>query len=233
MTNSFAAGFSWVALHWWILLIAGAVGIAATCTWCVETDEARAKRAERNRKKELRRLAGKISIYGRNVHQRYPTGDVVVSEHDLAEQFRQRPDAVATALHILLDEQKVQKAPLNGAPRFCVQRMVNCSPFGASAMNPRGLGTDRLRLKLRIMSDDDLWWLLLNHGEECSHEFWEEVEIRKAAGTLSKGSPFWTMSKLTRYRQPGDSGGNSNLIELTRKEWEARRRRKMFRVISA
>jgi hypothetical protein len=33
MTNSFAAGFSWVALHWWILLIAGAVGIAATCRW--------------------------------------------------------------------------------------------------------------------------------------------------------------------------------------------------------
>jgi hypothetical protein len=114
MTNSFTAGFSWMALHWWILLIAGFVGIAATCGWFLETDEARAQRAEHNRKKELRRLADQISTYGRNVHQRYPTGDVVVSERDLAEQFRERPDAVTTALHILLNERKVRKAPLNG-----------------------------------------------------------------------------------------------------------------------
>ncbi len=70
-----------------------------------------------------------------------------------------------------------------------------------------GRGTDRLRLKLRIMSDDDLWWVFLNHREECSHEFWEELETRKAA--------------------------DSNLIKLTPEEWEARRRRKMFRVNSA
>ena len=69
---------------------------------------------ERNGKKELRRLADKISTYGRNVHQRYPTGDVIVSERDLAEQLRKRPDIVATALNLLLGEQKVQKAPLNG-----------------------------------------------------------------------------------------------------------------------
>ncbi len=100
-------------------------------------------------------------------------------------------------------------------------------------MNIRGLGTDRLRLKLRIMSDDDLWWLFLNHREECSQEFWEELETRKAAGTLSKDSPFWTMDALARYRHPRGSGGDSNLIKLTREEWEARRRRKMFRVISA
>jgi hypothetical protein len=100
-------------------------------------------------------------------------------------------------------------------------------------MNIRGLGTNRLRLKLRIMSDEDLWWLFLHYKEECSHEFWEELESRKAAGMLSKSSPFWTMSKLARYREPRGSDGNSNLIELTREEWEARRRRKMFRVISA
>ncbi len=100
-------------------------------------------------------------------------------------------------------------------------------------MNTRELGADRLRLKLRIMSDDDLWWLFLDHREECLQEFWGEVETRKAAGTLSKGSPFWTMGELARYRQPRGSGGNSNLIELTREEWEARRRRKMFRLISA
>ncbi len=97
-------------------------------------------------------------------------------------------------------------------------------------MNITGLGTDRLRLKLRIMSDDDLWWLFLHHREECSHEFWEELETRKAAGTLSKDSPFWTMGELA---SPRGSGGDSNLIQLSREEWEARRRRKMFRVISA
>ena len=95
------------------------------------------------------------------------------------------------------------------------------------------LGTDRLRPRLRIMSDEDLWWLFLHHREECSREFWEELENRKAAGTLSKDSPFWAMRELARYRYPRGSGDNSHLIELTREEWEARRRRKMFRVISA
>ena len=52
--------------------------------------------------------------YGRNVHQRFPTGDVVVSEEDLAEQLRNRSDAVVTALNLLLNEQKVERAPLSG-----------------------------------------------------------------------------------------------------------------------
>ena len=100
-------------------------------------------------------------------------------------------------------------------------------------MNIRGLGTARLRLKLRIMGDEDLWWLFVNHREECSREFWEELENRKAAGTLSEGSLFWTVRNIGRHIHPRGSGDNSNLIELTREEWEARRRRKMFRVISA
>jgi len=100
-------------------------------------------------------------------------------------------------------------------------------------MNIIGLGTDRLRRKLRIMSDDDLWWVFLNHREECSQEFWEELENRKAAGILSKDSPFWAIGALARYGHPRSSGDNSNLIELTPEEWEARRRRKMFRVNSA
>jgi len=83
------------------------------------------------------------------------------------------------------------------------------------------------------MSDDDLWWLFLHHREECSNEFWEELQTRKDAGTLSKDSPFWTMSNLARYLQPQGPADNSNVIELTREEWEARRRRKMFRLISA
>jgi DNA-binding GntR family transcriptional regulator len=61
-----------------------------------------------------RTLADTIARYGRKVHQRYPTGDVVVSEHDLAEQLRKHPDVVATALNLLLGEQRVQKAPLSG-----------------------------------------------------------------------------------------------------------------------
>jgi len=43
--------------------------------------------------------------------------------------------------------------------------MVNCLPFVESVMNIRGLGTDRLHLKLRILSDEDLWWLFLHHRE--------------------------------------------------------------------
>ena len=100
-------------------------------------------------------------------------------------------------------------------------------------MNIRYLGNDHLRLKLRIMSDEDLWWLFLNHREECSREFWEELENRKAAGILSNESPFWAVSNLARYLEPQTALKNSNLIELTREEWEARRRRNLFRVISA
>jgi hypothetical protein len=114
MTNYFAPGFSWIALHWWIVLIACAVGIAAACRSCLETAEARDQRARRKQKKELRALADKISNYGRNVHQRYPTGDVGVCERDLAEQLRKPSDTVVTALNLLLGERKVQKAPLNG-----------------------------------------------------------------------------------------------------------------------
>ena len=95
-------------------MVAGFVAIAATCRWFLETDEVRDQRAQGRNKKELRALADKISIYGRNVHHRYPTGDVVVSERDLAEQLRKRPDSVATALDLLLGEQKVQRAPLSG-----------------------------------------------------------------------------------------------------------------------
>src|SRR5216684_7934597 len=106
---------SFITLHWKSgAVVAGFVGIAATCRWCLETDEARGQRAQQKTKKELRALADRISTYGRNVHQRYPTGDVVVCERDLAEQLRKRPDSVATALDLLLGEQKVQRAPLRG-----------------------------------------------------------------------------------------------------------------------
>jgi hypothetical protein len=98
----------------WIAALVSTVGIAAIFMRVFETDEARSKCAERRRGKELRSLADKISEYALGVHQRYPSGDVVVSVRDLAEQLGKRPDAVANALNLLLREQKVQQAPLRG-----------------------------------------------------------------------------------------------------------------------
>src|SRR5438552_2841626 len=126
MVNSLTRGFSWIALHWRTsaVIACAAIGIAATTRRYLETDEARVHREQRNRKKELRALADKISTYGRKVHQRYPTGDVVVSERDLAEQLRKHPDIVATALRLLAAtecrhahervEWKARTAPLLG-----------------------------------------------------------------------------------------------------------------------
>ena len=105
--------FSPIPLRWGVALIVSAIGLAI-CLRVLETDGARAKRAERKKRKELQSLAERISSYGRTVHERYPTGDVIVSERDLAEQLRKRPDAVITALNLLLNEQKVQRAPLRG-----------------------------------------------------------------------------------------------------------------------
>ncbi len=74
--NSHTHFTSWIALHWKSgAVVACAVGIAATLRWCLETDEVRGQRAQRKNKKELHALAEKISTYGRNVHQRYPTWD--------------------------------------------------------------------------------------------------------------------------------------------------------------
>jgi galactitol-specific phosphotransferase system IIB component len=85
-----------------------AVAVTAICVRALQSGDSRVRRAARNKKKEVR------SVYAHNVHQRYPSGDVVVSERDLAEQLRKRPDAVVIALNLLLNEQKVQKASLNG-----------------------------------------------------------------------------------------------------------------------
>jgi len=116
MMNSLARIPSWVASNWRTsaVIACAAFGIVVTCRSYLETDEARNKRVELNREKELRKLADRISIYGRKVHARYPSGDVVVSVHDLAQQLRKHPDTVATALKILLGEQRVQQAALNG-----------------------------------------------------------------------------------------------------------------------
>jgi hypothetical protein len=98
----------------WALLIVSAVGITAASIRAFESEETKRKRSELKKQKELRCLTQRISIYARTVHQRYPTGDVIVSERDLAEEFRKRPDVVISALNLLLNEQKVQRAPLSG-----------------------------------------------------------------------------------------------------------------------
>jgi hypothetical protein len=107
---------SWMVLHLGTsAMIACGFGIAVVaCTRCLETDKARTERGRRKKEKELRAVADKISLYGRKIHHRFPTGDVVVGERDLAEELRKPPDLVATALTVLLGERKVQRAPLNG-----------------------------------------------------------------------------------------------------------------------
>lgn len=112
--HSFSDILSSLPLLRWVALIISALGIAALCLRALEGDGVRAKRAERSKQKELRSLAERISSYGHTVHQRYPTGNVIVSERDLAEEFRKRPEAVTTALNLLLTEQKVQRATLRG-----------------------------------------------------------------------------------------------------------------------
>jgi hypothetical protein len=106
---------SWITSHWRTgAAIACVVGVAAACKRGLESEEARTQRKNCKQNKELRALAEKISAYGRNVHQCYPTGDVVIGEHDLADKFCKRREVVGAALNILLREQKAQRSPLAG-----------------------------------------------------------------------------------------------------------------------
>jgi hypothetical protein len=108
---------SWIAYQWRMgAAVAHAVRIAITSTRSIETDKVRAERTERAEEegKEVRAIADKISNYARSVHLRYPSGEVVVGENDLAAQLRKRRDRVGTALNLLLGEQKVKKASLRG-----------------------------------------------------------------------------------------------------------------------
>ncbi|MGA7633875.1 MAG: hypothetical protein WCB11_24185 [Terriglobales bacterium] len=108
---------SWLASQWRRgAAVAHAVRIAVTSARAIETDEIRAARAQRTREegKEVRAIADKISNYACSVHRRYPSGEVVVGENDLAAQLRKRRDKVGRALNLLLGEQKVRKASLRG-----------------------------------------------------------------------------------------------------------------------
>ncbi len=98
----------------WFAVLASAVTVVALGMRAFESEDSKAKRLELKRQKELRALTQRISTYARSVQRQFPTGDVVVSERDLAEQLRKRTEMVVTALNLLLNEQKVQRAPLNG-----------------------------------------------------------------------------------------------------------------------
>ena len=63
------------------------------------------------KEKELRALTVKIFMHARDIHLQFPTADVVVSERDLAEQLRKRPEMIVKALNLLLKQQKVQRLP--------------------------------------------------------------------------------------------------------------------------
>jgi hypothetical protein len=100
--------------RWALVVVVSALGIAAASVKAFESDESKTRSAQRKKRKDLQALAEGISRYGQSIHRRFPSGNVVVSERDLAEQLRKRPEAVATALNLLLNEQKVQRAPLSG-----------------------------------------------------------------------------------------------------------------------
>jgi hypothetical protein len=106
---------SWISSHWLTCaVIAGTTLGALVYNRFSETDKNHSLRDEQRRKKELSRLANQICRYARNVHQRYPTGDVVVNEADLAKQLRRPPDIVVTALNVLLGQKRAQRASLEG-----------------------------------------------------------------------------------------------------------------------
>jgi galactitol-specific phosphotransferase system IIB component len=112
--QSFKSVVASVSPHWALIAMASVIGIAAASVRVFEPEEAKARRNELKKQKELRLLAQRISTYAHSVRQQFPTGDVVVSERDLAEQLRKRPEKVVIALNLLLNQQKVQRAPLNG-----------------------------------------------------------------------------------------------------------------------
>jgi hypothetical protein len=105
---------AWLLLHWQIPVIVCALGLVAMWTKLFESGQVRSERLEQKRKTQARALADRISRYGRQTHERYPTGDVVVNQRDLAEQVGKSPDEVIIALNLLLAEHKVERSSLQG-----------------------------------------------------------------------------------------------------------------------
>jgi hypothetical protein len=106
---------SWLISRWRIGAVI-ASGLAVACIYRIstETEEQRAQRAKQKRENELSRVAKQISNYARDLHQRYPDGEIVISDDDLSRQLHKSHELVATALTMLLEQKQVQRAPLAG-----------------------------------------------------------------------------------------------------------------------
>jgi hypothetical protein len=101
-------------LYWWVVSFFGLLGASAVCSRAFESEASRSKRILRQKERELQSVTEKISSYAQEVHRRFPTGDVVISERDLAEQLRKPIDVVVMALNMLLSKQQVQRVALHG-----------------------------------------------------------------------------------------------------------------------
>jgi hypothetical protein len=107
--------FSWLMSRWRIGAVI-ASGLAVVCFYklSTETEEQRAQKAKQKRDTELSRVAKQISNYAHNLHTRYPNGEVVISDIDLAERLRKPQEIITSALALLSDQKQVQRAPLAG-----------------------------------------------------------------------------------------------------------------------
>jgi len=106
---------SWLISRWRIgALIASGLAVACIYKVSTETEEQRAQKAKQKRENELSRVAKQISNYALDLHKRYPTGEIVISDDDLCKQLRKPHELVASALAMLLEQKQVQRAPLAG-----------------------------------------------------------------------------------------------------------------------
>lgn len=106
---------SWLVSRWRIgALIVSGLAVACIYKASTETEEQRAQKAKQKRENELGRVAKQISNYARDLHKRYPSGEIVISDDDLCKQLHKPHELVASALTMLLDQKQVQRAPLAG-----------------------------------------------------------------------------------------------------------------------
>ena len=99
---------SWLTEHWRGSTVTVFLAAAVLALRLGREDE------QQRQKKELEELAKKIANYAKQTHQKFPTGDVVVSEEDLAGALHRSPEKIIRALRLLHSEQKVEPAPLIG-----------------------------------------------------------------------------------------------------------------------
>jgi len=113
--DPFTGMCSWIATRWRVgALIACGIAVASLYKLSTESEESRAQKAEQRQQAELNRVASEISNYARRVHKRYPDGDVVISDLDLAHQLRKPQEIIAKALSLLSEQKQVQRAPVTG-----------------------------------------------------------------------------------------------------------------------